>query len=210
MRNKKPAGLQAYFQKAINKRGTSSLTLKTLSSHNHTKAKEVASNNMICEVTCCWQDALRRAYHFWGAAAQTSYHKSVRRKQTAHRHRGTLWKQPMVTLSRDVLIMEDKEETWHTGELLWHDKVNGNVMQKQEKKRTFLEKQKQTKNCGVQKRPSNWLYHAKTNFEILSTGPMAVKYVNIFMGEGIKNSLEYYYKFSLSLILLTDTYNIYK
>lgn len=39
---------------------------------------------------------------------------------------------------------------------------------------------------------------------------MAVKYVNIFMGEGIKNSLEYYYKFSLSLILLTDTYNIYK
>lgn len=77
------------------------------------------------------------------------------------------------------------------------------------KKKDILEKTKQ-KNCGVQKRPSNWQYHAKTNFEILSTGPMAVKYVNIFMGEGIKNSLEYYYKFSLSLILLTDTYNIYK
>lgn len=133
MRNKKPAGLQVYFQKAINKRDTSSLTLETLSSHNHTKAKEVASNNKTCEVTCCWQDALRRAYHFWGAAAQTSYHKSVRRKQTAHRHRGTLWKQTMVTLSRDVLIMKDKEETSHIRELLWRDKLNGNVWCKNRK-----------------------------------------------------------------------------
>lgn len=71
------------------------------------------------------------------------------------------------------------------------------------------ENKNKQKNCGVQKRPSNCLYHVKTNFEILSVGPMAVKYVNIFMGEEIKNSLEYYYKFSLSLILLTDTYNIY-
>lgn len=83
------------------------------------------------------------------------------------------------------------------------------MKQKQEQKRTFLEK-KQTKNCGVQKRPNNCLYHVKTNFEILSVGPMAVIYVNIFMGEGIKNSLEYYYKLSLSLTLLTDTYNIYR
>lgn len=145
MRNKKPAGLQAYFQKAINKRGTSSLTygyLETLSSRNHIKANEVVSNNKTCEVTCCWR-CTKKGISFLGCLLPKLPTTNLSGESKQHINRGTLFENK--TTDRYSLQRYPNHErqrgniTYRRASMTWQTKWQC-VKQKQEQKRTFLEK----------------------------------------------------------------------